>query len=270
MSRPKYLLAGNLTIDVTGRRSTTGGAVWFGAHVADFLAVPAAAVSAHRGAEPPGWPSSVELHTVARPSTMIFRNSETAAGRIQRLSNVPKPFEFAEIPEAVLGAEIIHIAPMYNEIDGNDLPRLDGRRTAVSIQGWLRQVGRFGRIEAARWRPGDGQLDHVRALFCSEEDIRHDPVALQRYVDRVPVVIVSSGGRGAALYREGQESKILPPELLTLHRDGAGDVLASAFCCFVLRGRNVIESAREAVALATRFVADGLPALARPTQALVR
>ncbi len=155
MAGPKYLLVGNLTIDVTHQGETRGGEVWFGAPVAD---------TAHQGAEPFGRPSSAELHPVPRRPTMTFENSETPAGR----------------------ADI-------------------------------------------------GKLDHVWALA-----------------------------------RDGQATKILPPEVLTIHRDGAGDVLASAFCRFLLKVRSLIDSAQEAAALAIRFVVDGLPAPARPNRELVR
>jgi sugar/nucleoside kinase (ribokinase family) len=105
-------------------------------------------------------------------------------------------------------------------------------------------------------------------LILSEEDLGDDREALANYIASVPVVVLTTGWRGATLYQGGQGSAIPPRPAREVDPTGAGDVFAAAFLIRWQETGDPLAAARFAN-VAASFSVEGPGLTAIPTRAQV-
>ena len=102
----------------------------------------------------------------------------------------------------------------------------------------------------------------------SEDDTGDDREVLADYVARVPVVVLTTGWRGATLYWEGRALAISPRPAREVDPTGAGDVFAAAFLIRWHETGDPVAAARFANIVAS-FSVEGPGLSAIPTRAQV-
>ena len=97
----------------------------------------------------------------------------------------------------------------------------------------------------------------------SIEDVHGDESVVQRFVDLLPILVVTEGASGARVYWNGDVRNIRPPKEIEVDPVGAGDIFATSFFIKYQSTRDPWEAARFATLLAansvTRKTITGVP-----------
>ncbi len=135
----------------------------------------------------------------------------------------------------------------------------------VGAQGWLRALDEDAHVQPVAWS-GAPFWGGCRVLFVSDEDLVDDG-QLDRWIEDVPIVVVTRERRGSRVHDEGRwrEIQALPTE--EVDPTGAGDVFAAAFLVRLEERNDVAEAARFAsVAAAFAVEAAGIEGIATREQ----
>ena len=218
--------------------------------------------------------SGIEVHRVPSDHTTQFRNVYRDDGRREQW--VPQrsaPLSAADLPDAWRDAPIVLLGPVAGEID-QSLPAAFSRGTLVGagLQGWLREIAPDGRVRAIEPEKWDAPalLNHVRALFLSDEDVPPElaPDVLAEWASYVDVLAFTRGYGGADLHFDAE-----PDGPSWHHTDaitsspveytGAGDTYATAFLIRLAETNNPWAAAVFAAAAASLVIegvgVDGVP-----------
>ena len=126
--------------------------------------------------------------------------------------------------------DIVHLAPVANEINATTLPELPATTWLVATpQGWMRRRNSDGIVQPIRWDHARQLLPRFHALVLSNEDAQGNIALIQHYADTVPYVLYTMGVQGALLFYEGQQVHIPAVSAQVADPTGAGDVIAAAF-----------------------------------------
>ncbi len=223
----RYLLVGHLTRDLVPGGFRYGGAVLYAGLVARRLGFETIVVtsSAEKGLENV-FPELRFYHFPA-PETTVFENRETPEGRKQRVHAKAPPLPLRRLPSELRRAEIVHLAPVLDEVRPEDGDLFETDFLVANPQGWFREVKPNG--EVVRKRPDLSQAPHFRALVVSEEDLGSEEGLLQALLKMSEILVLTKGAQGAELYLP--QRRLFFPAKKKMAKDptGAGDVLAAAF-----------------------------------------
>lgn len=277
MSPPDYLAIGHFTVDQTEQGPALGGTVLYGALTAARLGARAAVLT--RGNLDDLTPElrrhldeiagEVEIVVQSSRENTIFTNRERAGRREQELGGWAGEIDLSGVPPAWRSAEVIHLAPVAQEIDYRTTSRLSARLLGCTPQGWMRRWDeqRLGMIRAAPLRLPTDLLARIDAMVVSTDEYVNAREAVES-VGRRALAVVTRGSQGATLIDRGAVSELSPYARKVVDSTGAGDVFAAAL--FVMRGR------REGIGLSARFAAaaaglsvEGHGLTAIPTQEAV-
>jgi 1D-myo-inositol 3-kinase len=294
MSRPKLLLVGHLTHDRYADSVRPGGGAYYCAEVYRRLGADlhVATVVGEDFAHPD---VLVRTPTTAthQGATTTFTNLYPAGGaRIQLLGTVAPPVEPVRIPEAFRAAAVVHLAPVFGEIDIVAWKQaVRPARLAISVQGWVRQAGpeitpialaSLAGEEVARWargrrvlpRPWDIDVEALRGVdiaFLSDEDLVGQGDLLDRLREAVPLVVLTHGARGCSLFGRTRVTRVGVFATREVDATGAGDIFAAAMLWALATGAGERAAARFGAAAASLAVeAVGSEALAHLEQAAAR
>ena len=219
----------------------------------------------------------IDSRVVPAAVTTQMRNvySGPHSRRTQRVPQRAAGLTAGDLPDAWRGARIVLLGPVAGEID----PALAAAFSAETLigagaQGWLREIGADEVVRPLPYDRWDAAplLQHVRALFLSDEDLpaKDAAAALSEWSALVDVLAFTRSGGGADVcYRrpQGQDWRRIDafaarPADLT----GAGDVFAAAFLIRYADTGDPWEAARWGAAAASLVIegpgVDGVPTLA--------
>jgi sugar/nucleoside kinase (ribokinase family) len=237
-SPPQFVSIGHFTHDVTEHGLILGGPAAYSSIAAgglglrvgvvsavgeDFLhhgrfdGIPIAFVGAPRGKPPQGG------------STTTFTNIYEDGVRRQVVKNVSALICPEHIPSEWLGAEIVYLCPVANEIHPDVVRLFPDSLIGVSPQGWMRQWDGRGQVSPCKWADASKVLPHVDVVVMSEEDIAPFPEIVNEYIELADMVVLTKGRRGSTLFRDGQQLDFPAFSANTVDPTGAGDVFATAF-----------------------------------------
>jgi len=135
----------------------------------------------------------------------------------------------------------------------------------VTPQGWMRRWDEQGLVLAKEWQEAEKVLAHTSVLILSEEDIAPYPSIIEDYTEKVPVLVITEGEKGARVHNEGKWHHIPAFPTAEVEPTGAGDVFAAAFLIHYAKKRDAIASARFANCVASFAVegegTEGIPTL---------
>ena len=273
---PDFLVAGHIVQDLLPDGDwRLGGAAAYAALLARNLGLRTAVLTACADDLPladllPG----VEVHRIASEHTTQFRNVYTPQGREQWVPQRAAPITAAALPADWRDTPIVLLGPLIGEI-GPDLPAAFYRGTLVGAgaQGWLRRIAPDGRVTALAPAEWDAApiLEHVRALFLSDEDVAPDDAddALAEWAGLVDILAFTRGYGGADVHFDSEPDGpawhhtaaiAATPTDLT----GAGDTYAAAFLIRLAETRNPWAAAKFAAAAASLVIegegVEGVPA----------
>ncbi len=257
----RYLLVGHLTRDLYDSSFYYGGAVLYAGLLARRLGFETAIItsSAEKGLEML-FPELSFYHFEASETT-IFRNLETSQGRQQFVYAKAPPLPVDKVPFKWRKAEIVHLAPVLNEIAPQDARLFETDFLVANPQGWFRRVKEDGLVEQIA--PNISCWPSFEALVVSEEDLSASSDLLSALARKTRYLVVTRGARGASLFTEGKE--IFRPAyqaLKVVDTTGAGDIFAAAFFGMLYALKKPLLALEFALCLAARSVT-------RPTLAAV-
>jgi sugar/nucleoside kinase (ribokinase family) len=251
---PEFVAIGHATRDlVPGGGWVLGGTVSFAALTAQRLGLRAGIVTsgpedvlAALGALAP------EVAIAAIPSTdaSTFENLYHDGNRQQYLRGRAAPITLADIPEGWLGAQIVLLAPVAQEVDSAIAVAFPHALVGATPQGWLRQWDGDGFVQPAPLGAAAGALPYLDALVLSQEDLvpanghrvappsgvpttsQEAAALVASWAGVVPHVVMTKGKEGAWLWAGQRAPERFDAYLMReVDPTGAGDVFAAAFLC---------------------------------------
>ncbi len=224
-----YLLIGHLSEDRTPEGTLLGGTVCYSGLTAIALGHRVGLVTAAT-AELDLQPLEA-LSIVVRDSahSTSFENTYTAEGRVQTLHSVADPLEPRDIPEQWKGVELVHAAPLVNEISIEMLNEFENSFIGLTPQGLMREWDSGGRISARSWKAASDAIQLVDAVVVSTADLGMDDSAAEAMAARCRVMVLTDGSGHARVWAEGQTRSIPVPLTEEVDPTGAGDIFAAVF-----------------------------------------
>ena len=217
----------------------------------------------------------IEVRVVPAAASTQMRNvySGPDSRRTQRVPQRAADITPGDLPDEWRNARIVLLGPVAGEVD----PALATAFPAETIigagaQGWLREIGADETVRPVPYDHWDAAplLQHVRALFLSDEDLPAEdaPAALAEWSALVDVLAFTRGVDGADVYSEGDWRRIDAFAAEPTDLTGAGDVFAAAFLIRYADTNDPWEAARWGAAAAS-LVIEGPGVEAVPTLAAV-
>jgi len=240
-----YLVVGHVTKDVAPEGDfVAGGTATYAGFMAKQLGwhpviVTAAAADFH----PPTCLADAEWHIRPSPHTTTFRNLYGHGGRRQKVGPVARPIRPDDIPPHCLGAALVHLGPVAQEVDPQLAGVFETNSVVVTPQGWMRGWDEQGNVFRIAWQ-GTELLDKFRAVVISIEDIAGDWSLAERLSRLATVLVVTEGARGCTVFSDGRHRRVPVQPARVVDPTGAGDVFAAAFFIRYYESKDVFESAR--------------------------
>lgn len=255
-STPEYLAIGHFAVDRTLDGPMLGGTVLYGALTAARLGARAAVLTSgnldkldrNLRSQLDQIAEEVEIVVQSSDENTSFTNTERAGRRVQEIHSWAGDLDLSGVPPAWRSADVIHLAPVAQEIDVRSTGRLSGRFLGCTPQGWMRQwdTQRFGLVRPVPLRLPTDLLSRIDGLVVSSEEYAKARDAVEA-VGRRALAVITRGARGAVLMDRGASSDMAPFTSKIVDSTGAGDVFAAAL--FVMRGR------REGIGRSARYAA---------------
>lgn len=194
---------------------------------------------------------------VAGEHTTTFRNTYNEAGdRTQVCKHIAPKISPDDIPGDYSDAKAFYVSPIANEVTPDVLESIKKESNLVMFdpQGVLRVIGADGRVEV---RPRDLSefLKHVDIVKLGREEARvlkgDVEKGMRSIRDMGPEVVILTKGGEQTMVLSGEELiKINPLKVDARDMTGAGDVFGAAFLTRYMATRDVLSSAKFAVAAA--------------------
>ncbi len=273
MPAPLALVCGHVTLDRTpdgllpGGSATYAGLAWhaLGARVRVLTAAA------------PDFPSdalrALELRVQPSARTTTFENRLAADGaRTQRVEAVASPLEPDLLPPSWREADVLHLAPVLDELDVPALrSAVRARVVGLGVQGLVRVVAADGAVTQPRLELDPAWLRGIDAAFLGDDDVRGQGDLVARLAAAVPVVVFTHGQAGCEVIAGGRSRRVGIYPAREVDPTGAGDVFAAGFLLALARGGAPVEAARLGAAAASIAVEGrGIAALHRIGEAHAR
>jgi hypothetical protein len=258
-----YLLIGHLTVDLTPNGMRIGGSVTYSALLAQALGLRVGVITSWGSEIPLGPLKSVPMINYPVDHSTTFENIYTANGRIQKLYTVASRLEYYHIPETWRKAEIVHLAPVAQEVEPTLVRNFSTSLIGVTPQGWMRGWDEDGLVRSSEWPEARFVLERCGAAVVSLEDVDGDENRIEEMAAACRVLAVTEGADGARVFWNGDVRRFRPPSVDVVDPTGAGDIFASAFFIRLYTTRDPWEAARFATQVAsisvTRPGLQGIP-----------
>lgn len=264
----RYLAIGHISKDIVPGGWTFGGAVTYASRAARALGCVAQVITSTE-TDLDVRPALLDIEVFNTPSsqTTTFENIYTAAGRRQILHALASTLT----PDRLalnFQADIVHLAPIAQEVDPGWLDRFDDGLIGVTPQGWLRQWDAQGHVSPIEWTQAANVLPKAHAAIVSIEDIGHDEDRVRAWADLARLLVVTRGARGCTVFVSGKPTDIPSPRRpQVLDTTGAGDIFAASFFVYLQQMGDPIRAARFANCIAARSITrHGLDSVPTPAE----
>lgn len=258
-----YFAIGHACQDVVPDGYEVGGTVTFALRVAQVLGCKTRLVTSTG----PDYPFAAALpgtavHNIPALQTTTFENVITSHGRVQTLHARAHTLTPNHLPSTWPVPNIIHLAPIANEISPELIKRLAALPSSclcLTPQGWLRTWDEAGHVSACGWAAAADILPLATAVVVSREDWP-DTDTFETFRRHAPLLVVTEGADGCQVYHQGERFHVLAPSVSEVETTGAGDVFAAAFFVHLHRTGDVLAAAQFANQLAAHSVTQATPA----------
>lgn len=266
MTAPDVVVVGHVVQDLTPQGSRLGGAGTFASVQAHRLGRSVGVVTRapHRLLDDPQL-AGIAFAGRDSDKATTFENSYDGSSRRQRVPSRAAPITADDVPEGWRSTDVVLLGPVCGEIP-HDFERLfTDSLVGIGAQGWLRALDENGAVRPAPWN-GPPFWQGAHALFVSDEDLVAE-TQLDRWVEEVPVVVVTRERRGARVHDGGRWREIDAFPANEVDPTGAGDVFAAAFLVWLDETGDVGGAAQFASAAAAFAVeAEGIKGIANRDQ----
>ncbi|HET7090511.1 MAG TPA: PfkB family carbohydrate kinase [Anaerolineae bacterium] len=267
-----YLAIGHVCQDVVPGGYALGGSVTYATLTARTCGWSVAAItraSSHLDLSPLG-----EMEWVRLPSgaTTTFENIYTPSGRIQILHATAGPIGPGDVPRHLRRADVVHLAPIADEVDAALVDVFDGAWIGVTPQGWMRQWDASGRVSRRMWTKAESILARADATVLGLDDVGGDWDEIERWAAVAHLLVVTQGPAGCTVFERGASAQVPGYPTTEVDPTGAGDIFATAFFTQLRDTGDALLAARFANCVAahsvTRRGLAGVPTAAEVQQCL--
>lgn len=271
---PDFLTIGHISRDLSLCSQSLGGTATFGSITAKRLGLNSAIITS-MGPEVDTETlnssfSNIPIHITPANVTTTFSNIYNPTTRIQFIQEIAAPIRFTNVPCEWQSTPLVLLGPLINEVDDKMASYFPNSIIVASIQGWLRQRGPTGLVQAKYWE-GDNLLPYVDAVVVSCEDVKY-PRLIDLWAKNTRTLILTLGSKGARIHHKTKWHEIPPFQTTEVDPTGAGDVFAAAYLVWYQKSRNPIESAQFASCAASFCVesygTEGIPTMEQIKQRL--
>jgi sugar/nucleoside kinase (ribokinase family) len=265
VTTPDYLLIGHMTADLTPSGRLPGGTVSYATRTAAAFGLRVALLTSAVEHDPLLDALTPYASVVSLPAaeTTTYENIYEPSGRIQYVRGVAAPLRPQDVPASFLGAPLVHLAPIADEIDPQIAHQFRESMVLLTLQGWLRRWDADGRVHFRRWFD-PAVLTSIDIVVFSEEDIVESPQLEREFAGSVRHLFVTRAEKGGTYYHEGEAFHYTTPQVELVNPTGAGDVFAAALLASLPALDNDIHAAirvaaRLGAVAVTRNLLDGAP-----------
>ncbi len=271
---PDYLLIGHMTADLTPTGRLPGGTVSYATRTAASFGLRVALLTSAIAGDPllDSLTPYGEILSIPAAETTTYENIYLPTGRVQYVRGVAAPLVAHDLPAHFLGAPLVHLAPIADEIDPQVAHRFKDATVLLTLQGWLRRWDADGRVHFKRWYDRE-VLKSVDIVVFSEEDIVEAPQLEAEFARSVPHLFVTRAEKGGTYYHNGSAQDYTTPQVELVNPTGAGDVFAASLLASLPALNNNVQAAirvaaRLGATAVTRSLLEGAPTPAEVQAAL--
>jgi hypothetical protein len=197
------------------------------------------------------------IYDVPSTVTTTFENRYSGAQRLQFVLAVASRLEAGHVPLDWQNSEIVHLAPVAQEVSPGIIDMFPKSFIGITPQGWLRRWRRDGRVTRSKWADDERVLHRANAVVLSEDDVIGGEATLGRYARQTPILAVTRGKEGADIYYQGAVHRSPAFPVSEVDPTGAGDVFAAAFFIKLHRSGDPLLAGRFANCAAS-FAVEGM------------
>jgi hypothetical protein len=249
-----YLVIGHITQDLTDAGPRIGGTVTYSGLTAKRMGKKVGIVTSFAESTNIAPLDGIQIHSIPSENSSTFENIHTPKGRIQYLYSSAKTLSLTNIPELWLNAAIIHVGPIFNEIDPSILNFLPDDNFFMTPQGMLRQADDNGKVHPKAWELPHEITRKATAIVISNEDVQNDEELIDDLANHSNILVVTENQGGARVYWHGDLRHFSSPEVPFVEDTGAGDIFAAAFFCRYADIHDPWEAAKFAIKLSATSV----------------
>lgn len=263
----RYLTIGHICQDILPDGWMFGGAATYSARMAHALGCQVQVLTSLRS-DVDVRPALADIEVVRLPSnrTTTFENVYVDHVRHQTLHAVAERLTPDRFP-AVPTADIVHLAPVAQEVDLAWLDRFPGALIGVTPQGWLRQWDAAGRVSPIGWAEAAEVLPRADVVIISSEDVAHREDIVQQWARQANLLVVTRGAHGCTVHQNNTVAAVPAHSVEIVDATGAGDIFAASFLVRLRQTGDPIAAARFATCLASQSITRrGLDSIPTPSE----
>jgi len=269
----EYLAIGHITQDLTKSGTRIGGTVTFSGLTAQKMGLKVGIVSSCNPGIDIAQLENIQISIVPSENCTTFRNIPSPTGRVQYLYNTAALLTDSAIPEIWKRTPVVHLGPIFNEIDPQIIDAFPDSLIFLTPQGWLREVDHTGKIHPKKWNLPKNIVTRAAATIISNEDVQNDEEQIMELAQLSKILVVTENNLGARIYWNGDVRRFSAPEVQFVEDTGAGDIFAASFITRYVATNDPWESTRFAVSIAassvTRSYLLSIPTLSEISSALI-
>jgi sugar/nucleoside kinase (ribokinase family) len=263
----RYVTIGHICQDILPDGWMFGGAATYSARMAHALGCQVQVLTSLQS-DVDVRPALADIEVMRLPSdhTTTFENIYIDHIRHQTLHAVAERLTPDRFP-AALASDIVHLAPIAQEVDLGWLDHFPGALIGVTPQGWLRQWDAQGRISPIGWAEAAEVLPHADAVIISIEDVAHQEDLVQQWAAEAKLLVVTRGAHGCTVHQDNSVTAVPTHPVEIVDATGAGDIFAASFLVRLRECGDPIAAARFASCLASQSITRrGLDSIPTPAE----
>ncbi len=242
---PSYLVIGHVSEDIAPSGTRLGGSFTYSAITAYNLGERVGGItSTASNLQLPDVFRNIDVIRVPSPVTTTFENIYVNSKRKQFIRALASSIRPQDIPGAWLGADIVHLAPVAQEVSPEIARLFTQSFIGVTPQGWMRRWDANGKVYRKPWSGAEDILKLADAVVLSADDIYGGEKIIAQYAQFTKVLVVTRGADGADLHYQGQVHHFPAFPAVEIDPTGAGDVFAAAFFVKLHRGGDPFPAVR--------------------------
>lgn len=250
-----YLLIGHVTEDLQEDGSfTLGGTVTYSGLTAKALGHQVAIITSCSDETPLEALEGIQIQRIHSCHATRFRNISDATGRLQYLYSQANKITLDNMKEDWANPSIVHIAPVFNDVEPQLLAKFPNSFRCLTPQGWMRDLDEHGVVHPKKLENIDKWLSYAHAVVLSQEDLQGDLFEAEKLASDVPVLVVTNSDKGALVFSKGEKRQFSAPSVNLIEDTGSGDIFAACFFHYLFQHQNAWQAAHFAINLASLSV----------------
>jgi sugar/nucleoside kinase (ribokinase family) len=188
--------------------------------------------------------SDIQFLTIGSDSWTSFRNEYRGDRRVQTWVSSAPPIRTEDVPMKWQLAEIVHLAPIAQEVSPDFILGCPSGLCCATIQGWLRGKTSSSAVLVEVNADLERALRYLDVGIMSGEDIQNDQVLLAQLATWSRSLVVTRGPDGCDILEEGGARHVRTKPVQLADPTGAGDMFAAAYFIAFSKNRDADAAAR--------------------------